>query len=449
MAAFFHGESEMREPSSDLFMMNLNPFSDPTTTINDHNHHLYNMCFGSQHHPRRVSKDEVGLIEEGNSSISTVSNRGVTQGFRVLDPTYLKAAQELLNENVNVGYGCRGAKQEQEMNKESVICGMNYGVGDINVSHKPGVAGCRKELQMKKAKLILMVEKVEQRYKQYHNQMQTTISSFEKSAGLGSANSYTHIALQTISKKFRAVKDMICLQIKHINKLLGEKECEGLNLAHEQHKQLGKMTHNHWRTHRGLPETAVSILRAWLFQHFLHPYPRDLDREMLAKQTGLTKSQVSNWFINARVRVWKPMVEEMYFEEMIFEEGRNRGNLNEYSNKGSSSKQPYYNTTSDESSNSILPVYHQGYYENEISMPNSSSSCRLVTFKKQYKNQANLIHFHGGFENYHAVVGKDVSLSLGPHHSCDQTVNIIQFGSTGNGTEISGIYPSLTYQIMN
>ncbi|CAI9785833.1 unnamed protein product [Fraxinus pennsylvanica] len=37
---------------------------------------------------------------------------------------------------------------------------------------------------------------------------------------------------------------------------------------------------------------------------------------MLAKQTGLTRSQVSNWFINARVRLWKPMVEEMYLEEM-------------------------------------------------------------------------------------------------------------------------------------
>lgn len=27
------------------------------------------------------------------------------------------------------------------------------------------------------------------------------------------------------------------------------------------------------------------------------------------------KKQVSNWFINARVRLWKPMVEEMYLEE--------------------------------------------------------------------------------------------------------------------------------------
>jgi hypothetical protein len=25
--------------------------------------------------------------------------------------------------------------------------------------------------------------------------------------------------------------------------------------------------------------------------------------------------QISNWFINARVRLWKPMIEEMYNDE--------------------------------------------------------------------------------------------------------------------------------------
>lgn len=35
--------------------------------------------------------------------------------------------------------------------------------------------------------------------------------------------------------------------------------------------------------------------------------------EMRAKSWGFF--QVSNWFINARVRLWKPMIEEMYKEE--------------------------------------------------------------------------------------------------------------------------------------
>lgn len=141
---------------------------------------------------------------------------------------------------------------------------------------------------------------------------------------------------------------------------------------------------------------------------------------------------MSNWFINARVRVWKPMVEELYLEEMdIIEESKNGSNPNN-SNKGLSSKKPYNNTNLDESSNSILPAFHQGFIENEISTQNSSSSCSVTRFTKQHVNQANLIHFNGGFENYHAMVGNGVSLSLGLPYSCDQSFNNIQFGSTSH-----------------
>lgn len=144
------------------------------------------------------------------------------------------------------------------------------------------------------------------------------------------------------------------------------------------------------------------------------------------------------------------MVEEMYLEEMNIEESRKKGNLSEHGNKcSSSSKQPYNNTTSEESSNSILPAFHQGFIENKIPAQNSSSSCSVVTFRMQHVNQANLINFNGGFENYHAMLGNGISLSLGLPHSCDQTFNNIQFGSTSQGTEISGIYPSSTYQIMD
>ncbi|KAK7302916.1 hypothetical protein RJT34_13813 [Clitoria ternatea] len=49
--------------------------------------------------------------------------------------------------------------------------------------------------------------------------------------------------------------------------------------------------HNAWRTQRGLPERSVSVLRAWLFENFLHLYSKDSDKHMLAKQTGLTCTQ--------------------------------------------------------------------------------------------------------------------------------------------------------------
>ncbi|CAN6278019.1 unnamed protein product [Urochloa humidicola] len=67
-----------------------------------------------------------------------------------------------------------------------------------------------------------------------------------------------------------------------------------------------------WRPQRGLPEKSVAVLKAWLFENFLHPYPKDHEKDVLAARSGLSRSQVSNWFINARVRLWKPMIEEMY-----------------------------------------------------------------------------------------------------------------------------------------
>ncbi|MCD7446542.1 hypothetical protein HAX54_009225 [Datura stramonium] len=263
----------------------------------------------------------------------------------VLGSKYLKAAQELLDEVVNiVGKSIKGSddqkKGENSMNKESMPLASDVntsstgGGGESSSRQKNEVAAelttaQRQELQMKKAKLVTMLEEVEQRYRQYHHQMQIIVSSFEQVAGTGSAKSYTQLALHAISKQFRCLKDAIAGQIKATSKSLGEEEglggkIEGSRLKFVDHhlrqqralQQLGMMQPNAWRPQRGLPERAVSVLRAWLFEHFLHPYPKDSDKIMLAKQTGLTRSQVSNWFINARVRLWKPMVEEMYLEEV-------------------------------------------------------------------------------------------------------------------------------------
>lgn len=132
--------------------------------------------------------------------------------------------------------------------------------------------------------LIIVVHlKVEQRYKQYHHQMQVVVSAFEQAAGFGSAKSYTALALRTISKQFRCLKDAISAQIKATGKKLGEDDClgakaEGSRLRFIDHQirqqralqHLG-MQHHAWRPQRGLPERAVTILRAWLFEHFLHP----------------------------------------------------------------------------------------------------------------------------------------------------------------------------------
>ncbi|EXB38411.1 BEL1-like homeodomain protein 1 [Morus notabilis] len=295
----------------------------------------------------------------GNSMSSAVSNGiGNSAQSVLLGSKYLKAAHELLDEVVNVGStkGVKtattdsadgGREKTAKIDRESTpaaAIGGSYNSGGESSCSKQGAelsTAQRQELQVKKAKLARMLDEVEQRYRQYHHQMQVVISTFEEAAGFGSAKSYTALGLKTISKQFRCLKDAISSQIKAASKSLGEEEClgvkiEGSRLRYVDHhlrqqralQQLGMIQHNAWRPQRGLPERAVSVLRAWLFEHFLHPYPKTADKVILAKQTGLTRSQVSNWFINARVRLWKPMVEEMYMEETK-EQERNNGSTSQ------------------------------------------------------------------------------------------------------------------------
>lgn len=308
------------------------------------------LSLSSQQQPGYGSQAQAVSGEDMRVSGGSVSSgSGVTNGVSgiqgvLLSSKYLKAAQELLDEVVNVNnngikneLSKKGNNSSNNSNKavgeSSGGDGSAGGGGDNSAGGKRGAelsTADRQEIQMKKAKLINMLDEVEQRYRQYHHQMQIVISSFEQAAGIGSAKTYTALALQTISKQFRCLKDAITGQIKAANKSLGEDDClgggklEGSRLKFVDHhlrqqralQQLGMIQHNAWRPQRGLPERSVSVLRAWLFEHFLHPYPKDSDKHLLAKQTGLTRSQVSNWFINARVRLWKPMVEEMYLEEI-------------------------------------------------------------------------------------------------------------------------------------
>ncbi|CAA3010836.1 BEL1-like homeodomain 1 [Olea europaea subsp. europaea] len=269
-----------------------------------------------------------------SSSLSAGSNGVSNLQSVILGSKYLKAAQQLLDELVVVGKGTKicgvgagEAAEKRKIIKEST--GVNVQAFGIKGCETELTTAQRQEILMKKAKLINMLDEVEVRYKQYHQQMKIVVASFEMTAGIGSAKSYTQLALKTISKQFRCLRDAISAEIKATRKSLGEVENSGEKFEGSRLKfvdyqfrqeralqQLGMIQNSSWRTQRGLPERAVSVLRAWLFENFLHPYPKDSDKQMLARQTGLTTSQVSNWFINARVRLWKPMVEEMYLEEM-------------------------------------------------------------------------------------------------------------------------------------
>ncbi|EST06425.2 Homeobox KN domain protein [Kalmanozyma brasiliensis GHG001] len=55
-----------------------------------------------------------------------------------------------------------------------------------------------------------------------------------------------------------------------------------------------------------LPKPVTDLLKTWLLEHASHPYPTEDEKRSLCSMTGLTLSQVSNWFINARRRILLP-----------------------------------------------------------------------------------------------------------------------------------------------
>ena len=65
-----------------------------------------------------------------------------------------------------------------------------------------------------------------------------------------------------------------------------------------------------------LGKSAVAVMKEWMFspEHFYHPYPTETEKQELAEAAGITLKQLSNWFTNARKRLWQPMMRERQFE---------------------------------------------------------------------------------------------------------------------------------------
>ncbi|MBA0680051.1 hypothetical protein Goari_011778, partial [Gossypium aridum] len=219
--------------------------------------------------------------------------------FQVGSSKYLVPTQELLNEFCSLGTTQVDASKEKQIPKTKQCDDDN---GASSSWKQPLYSINFMELQKRKTKLLLMLEEVDRRYRHYRHQMKAVVSSFEAVAGSRAASVYSDLASKAMSRHFRCLRDRIVGAIQATRKAMGEKDpvapgtrrgetprLKIIDKALRQQRcfqQMNMMENQPWRPQRGLPERSVSVLRAWLFEHFLHP-----------------------------VRLWKPMVEEIYMEE--------------------------------------------------------------------------------------------------------------------------------------
>ncbi|KAI0500000.1 hypothetical protein KFK09_018208 [Dendrobium nobile] len=356
----------------------------------------------------------------------------VTGSQRLKLSKYVFAAQELLNEFCNLGGFIRSSKQKSQ-SRRLVGGGTASSASLLDQSLKSLHI---LELQKRKANLLSMLEEVDGKYKKYCEQMAAVASSFESAAGEGAATVYLALASKAMSRHFRSLRDGIVEQMQATMNAIAERdpiaargisrgETPRLKLIDQfcvrQQKAFQQggifMDQQPWRPQRGLPERSVSILRAWLFEHFLHPYPSDVDKHILARQTGLSRNQVTNWFINARVRLWKPMIEEIYLEETKEDELTNptrpaqQDNRNPNPSFSTDPKEPAELLTDPDSLNSIINADRRDH-SNQRSFHN-------------YQNQVQRTEHFGvadfDFSSYsecsgQSYSGNGVSLTLGLQH---------------------------------
>ncbi|KAG4936733.1 hypothetical protein AAZX31_18G171800 [Glycine max] len=379
----------------------------------------------THHYPLELNLQRYGAVNPGlvggNSEVSRNSvPLGPFTGYASIlkGSRFLKPAQQLLEELCDVGV--RGIYTTEKIIAPDASL-MEPPREGFSASEVVGGDDPLGEYQnygrMKKCRLLTMLDEVHRRYRQYYQQMHAVITSFEYVAGLGNVAPYASLAINAMSKPFRCLKNAITDQLQFINKApfqISNRKDESPRFhssdrgTHSQRPGFLEHQQPVWRPQRGLPERAVSVLRAWLFEHFLHPYPTDTDKLMLAKQTGLSRNQVSNWFINARVRLWKPMVEEIHMLES--QQGQKRSHWEERSKKNLSDHLPSdHNSVVTENPSTSMEKFHDAPYKHP----------RNELANKQVRSQEQLNQTNTGNQQVMGVgvSNNGVSLTLGLHQN--------------------------------
>eukprot|EP00536_Pseudo-nitzschia_multiseries_P008778 jgi/Psemu1/199061/e_gw1.230.59.1 len=70
----------------------------------------------------------------------------------------------------------------------------------------------------------------------------------------------------------------------------------------KKRKSQGRGRSNSLATH------VVDYLKNWLMspEHINHPYPSEAEKARMVADTGIDIKRLNNWFVNNRIRFWKP-----------------------------------------------------------------------------------------------------------------------------------------------
>ncbi|CAD6206170.1 unnamed protein product [Miscanthus lutarioriparius] len=226
---------------------------------------------------------------------------------------YLRPAQELLGEVVRVADLAAGEDGDEDQATERLEGG---GASRRSVRRAAGNDGDGDGVQ---ATLLGLLSELESRRERYFGELGRVVSSFEPALGDGAAAAYTPLMARAMARHFGNLRRAILRRLRlhaasaarrslrrgieeddeEVTEELVERVARRTKLAAAARAEQASL-----RPLRGLPDGSVAVLRACLFDHFLHPYPDDGEKLRLAVTTGLSRRQ---------------MIEEMYQDE--FSEG--------------------------------------------------------------------------------------------------------------------------------
>lgn len=155
--------------------------------------------------------------------------------------------------------------------------------------------------------------------------------------------------------------------------------------------------------------------------------------------------QVSNWFINARVRLWKPMVEEMYLEE--FKQDPNNASQDNATNKSKESSKELWseaNTNAAQESATIMRLDNHHINVLQSKAENSFNNNNQTTSQTEISNSNNSLstspmHMQSPHKprstseiQYSQSSMLSVDMEMKPHHG-EGNNNTNKFGIENHG----------------